>query len=714
MTSRRLFFKLIGQDFKKRIWCPIIIFIAFFLSLEVQLMVMIENITTNPRNYDYDVATYFNRFFLGASNSFDLVMILGVAALCAVSGYSFIHSRTQIDMYHSMPVSRFTIFISRYVSGILMFIVPYVFHTIISLAVGASKGAFTSNSLGYAFSNLGVRFLIFMVVYAASITAVCLTGNIVVSMIAVVVINVYSLFVDGVLQQLFEDFMYTFTSYGYEGIWAFSPIAMIAKLFTSDTVYYYDEYYYNITSYEYSYLPWLLLGIVLYSVATLVLYLKRPSESAGKAIAFKWAEPIVKTLCVIPVAFIGGIFFNSIISDNQSKGWYVFGLVFVYVVVALVMEAIFRMDVKGALKHKWQFVFNAVCVALIFVIFRYDIFSYDAYVPNDSELQSCVVNIGILNGGIYGVLPDGTTYSISSRNYAMDNMALKGNPSVMELARRISVNNPQNGDGRYEDIIFGYRYTNGKVRYRTYYIDLDDEESLGLLADVFNDSSYKTGAAPLLEYGSLTTYNSLIWRGKYSKDTITVTPDLQNEILEAYEKDYMNLDFDTVRNSYPLGTAVMYDSKTFDSYGYASNTNSSSGYLVIYPTYENTIKVLEDNGIDIEFEITADDVKSITVEYNEVYKYNKYNSRYASSSQQLSFKDINDKEQIAAILDSIENDSFDWYAEGYCDLLEDGDGGDDNYYYEVYIEAYDKELNDYLDSYQFRKGQVPEFLQESE
>jgi ABC-2 type transport system permease protein len=710
MTSKRLFFKLIGEDFKKRIWCPIIIFIAFFLSLEVQLMVTAENITAHPRNYNYDVTTYFNSFFLGASNYIDLVMIAGVAALCAVSGYSYLHSKTQIDTYHSMPVGRFTIFISRYVSGILMFIVPYIFHTVVSLAVGASKGAFTSASVNNAFSSLGVRFLIFMVVYAGSIMAVCLTGNIIVSMIAVVVINVYSLFAEALIQQLFEDFMYTFTTYGYKGIWAFSPIAMIERLHTSDTVYYYDGYYYNITVYDHSYLPWIVLGIAVYSVIAVMLYLKRPSESAGKAIAFKGAEPIVKTLCVIPVAFFGGIFFNSLISDNQSKGWYVFGLVFVYIVVALVMEAIFRMDVKGALKHKGQFVFNAVCVALIFIIFRYDVFSYDTYVPNDSELQSCAVSLGILDGSIYGVMPDGTTYSYNSRDYAMENMEIKGNPSVMELARKISVNNPENSDGRYEDIIFEYKYTNGKVRYRVYYIDLDDEESLELLADVFNDSNYKTGAAPILEYSSIAEYNNLRWIGKYEKDNVTITPDTQADILEAYKEDYMNLDFDTLENTYPLGMIYMYLA-TNDGYSYSANS-SSSGYLIVYPTYENTIKALENIGIDTDFELTADDVRIITVACNEVHKYNTY-SKYGVSSSQIYTKDIKDREQIENILENIENDSFDWYTGGFCNLIED-EYSADGYYYELYIDAYDSEINNYLGSYVFRKGQVPEFLNELE
>lgn len=38
MTSRNLFFKLVRQDFRKRIWCPVLIFITYFLGLEVRLL----------------------------------------------------------------------------------------------------------------------------------------------------------------------------------------------------------------------------------------------------------------------------------------------------------------------------------------------------------------------------------------------------------------------------------------------------------------------------------------------------------------------------------------------------------------------------------------------------------------------------------------------------------------------------------------------------
>jgi hypothetical protein len=122
------------------------------------------------------------------------------------------------------------------------------------------------------------------------------------------------------------------------------------------------------------------------------------------------------------------------------------------------MEVIFRMDIKGIFKHKKQFLFNAACVALIFVIFRYDVLGYNTYVPNDSELQSCSVWLGLLDGSASGTLADGTTYSYGSAQYAFENMEIKGNPSVMELARKICTNDGYEDGSFNKQIYFGYNY----------------------------------------------------------------------------------------------------------------------------------------------------------------------------------------------------------------------------------------------------------------
>ena len=51
MTSGNLFFKLLIQDFRKRIWCPICIFILDFLMLEVVFLLKAEDILRYQKTY---------------------------------------------------------------------------------------------------------------------------------------------------------------------------------------------------------------------------------------------------------------------------------------------------------------------------------------------------------------------------------------------------------------------------------------------------------------------------------------------------------------------------------------------------------------------------------------------------------------------------------------------------------------------------------------
>ena len=93
------------------------------------------------------------------------------------------------------------------------------------------------------------------------------------------------------------------------------------------------------------------------------------------------------------------------------------------VVPWILMEIIYRMDLRGALMHKKQLLFNAACVALIFVVFRYDVTGFDTYVPADSQLQSCAVSIK-------GLMPlqqdiqvnDFGNHYLSASEYRMANM----------------------------------------------------------------------------------------------------------------------------------------------------------------------------------------------------------------------------------------------------------------------------------------------------
>jgi hypothetical protein len=107
MTSRILFFKLIRQDVKKRIWCPIVIFLGYFLALEVNMLRLMGKIEEGA-DYYYckDIPEYVEKCLFGTDIKMFVMLACLAAFLCAVSGFSYLHSRVQLDLYHSLPVKR--------------------------------------------------------------------------------------------------------------------------------------------------------------------------------------------------------------------------------------------------------------------------------------------------------------------------------------------------------------------------------------------------------------------------------------------------------------------------------------------------------------------------------------------------------------------------------------------------------------------------------
>ncbi len=193
MTSRNLFFKLVRQDFRKRIWCPVLIFITYFLGLEVRLLMETEKFLVDGGEFIYggvscDIVVYVSHLFFGREAWMIAVVTCGVAFLCGISGYAYLHSRTQLDTYHSLPVSRTQLFWSRYVSGIMQFFFPFLIHVLICAGIAANRGAFAAETVPAIMSYITLQLVMFVLAYGATVLAVVLTGNIIVSILGTFVL----------------------------------------------------------------------------------------------------------------------------------------------------------------------------------------------------------------------------------------------------------------------------------------------------------------------------------------------------------------------------------------------------------------------------------------------------------------------------------------------------------------------------------------------
>lgn len=743
MISKNLFFKLVRQDFRKRIWCPILIFITYFLCMEVYLLSCLEELTRNPGAFSYDAAAFVKNNFFG-TNADEMAAVACFAAfMCGISGFAYLYSKVQLDVYHSLPVSRTKLFWSKYLSGFLQFFLPFVTHSLICAGIAAGRNAFGLETVFAMLSYISLQLVVFVLVYGVTVIAVELTGNLIVGIMGTGILFCYSTIISFLMQVLFDRFFQTYTVYGKcvvipltfsEKVWCFSPLSMLLKLFSQERNLTMEEAA-KIFTYDHTYIGVLAVAAAVYSLAAFRIYLKRASEAAGKSIAFGAAEPVIKTMVVIPVSFFSAAFFTEIAYDRHSDHWFVFGLVFGFLLSCILMEVIFRLDIRGALMHKKQFLFNAVCTALIFVVLRYDVTGYDTYVPSDAQIQSCAVSIQDLIPLSQNYLFDTSRmYYRQSDEYCMANMALQGNPSVMELARKAAAEqltyqyidyyegiegSPEyialvDRQANYREIVYGYKLLNGQTIYRSYIIDLADEDTLRLLSDIFGDSDYKLGATPLFNEEWDVTLDMLQCENHFVQKEIALTPEMQENLIKTYQKEYVALSLDTVMQVIPSGTIDF--ARSVQGHGHSRGYTSYCGEMPVYPQFSETIALLKEYGFDMEKKLMAADVESIRVQKHaaaavtdEYYVGTPVDTAQpldsgwdipADAAKEESVKYT--QAQIQQILDNV-------VSEGVCSWKMNQFAGyiDDLYTIDIRYHTQDGTNS----NYRFIKGQIPAFIE---
>lgn len=712
MTSKNLFFKLIRQDCKRRIWFSVLTFITFFLALEVFMTMRLGEIGSRPKEFDFTAAEYVENYVLGKAGvtSHIVMCVCAMAFLGAFFGFGYMHKRAQTDTYHSMPVGRGTLFWSRYLSGVVQFLTPFVLHVLICVGIAAGQGCYTPGILSNALWFIVMELLIFLLVYSVCIAAVCLTGNIVVGMLTAGCMFCASSLLALLKEMLFQTFFCTYITFSETETLAFSPLGMLGKLADRMNAGMNAE---GVLDYGlvWTYLRVFLPAAAVYAMAAYVLYRCRASEACGRAIAFGAAEPVMKTVILIPAALYSGLFFGQLSSEQQFFGWFLFGAVFGFVVLGLLLEMIFRMDIRGIFGHKKQFVFNGVCLALLILIFAKDVLGFNTYVPLDTQLQSCAVSINDVMDVTRTVRKNSryerhTSYMMTSAmEYRMDSMQIQGNPSAMALARkaakeglRYTYYNEEAGSPEYQrlweqqkdycDIVFGYQMLDGRQIYRRYVIDLADAGTRALLDEIFQDYDYKIGSSPVLNSGWSEEYIQAYCRSSFNTGEVGLTPGRQAKLLETYQSEYIRLTLADVMTTYPVGSMTFLtkeDVEEFSRYGYVE------GAYLIYPQFTETIALLKEYGFDYYEGVAVETISEIRV----------YAGWGDDGNIVLSYTD---KEQIAQLLDSIVSGminegnracSKELYEDSvYCSIIgavAAAEGG--NYYY-------------------FKKDRIPDFVLE--
>ena len=692
MTSGSLYFKLLKEDFRRRLWAVALVFLAFFFTLPIGLALNMEN-AANSNYYRYndyepfiqdgtmtdlqykarllELKTEVVLNGVEYGNGMIAFLMITAAVVIGVSSFAYLHNKKKVDFYHSIPVRREALFGAQFSGGIFMVGAAYGFNLLLLTGVALSYGVPVGRILGAMAGGWALNMLYYALMYSVAVAAMMMTGNIVVGVLGT---GVFFFFLPGVMMLLgwyCETFFVTTARY----MWSSdqSPFTWGVRYLSPFSVY--------INSFGWKmnelvkHVPELICTILAFlAVATLdlELYRKRPSEAAGKAMAFKKSMPPVRILLVLGIGLAGGMFFWSLQSRQR---WGLFGTMVSVVLTHCIVEIIYHFDFKKMFCHRLQLGLCLAAGILAFLSFRYDWYGYDSYIPSKEEIVSASLDIGVDSSWLSDkTFETGSDGKLQRRyadpyEYIEENMVLTDKEAVMSMVEEgrkralegrderlgirkavaridgyhsnaarsiggadgptsifLAMKTGSKEDSEQEkfetNMTVCYRLANGREVRRSYSLPLsavmDSYEAL------YRQDAYKEGMYRILsqEPGQV---KQVLYREADQVMDVSQDSRVQEAVLKAYQQDMRELTVEERLVEMPVGSLVfMTDQENTYLQQQRQTTRSAFGgmeryqvedvsqYWPVYLSFERTIELLKEQGMEPGTCLAPEKVERIT------------------------------------------------------------------------------------------------------
>ena len=331
------------------------------------------------------------------------ILSLLYAILCAMLVWSYLYNSRSVGLMHTLPVTRKGLFVTNFISGMAMMLIPYAVTGALCILVSLACGGFEPVGLLVTIlCVLGDSFF-----YFASATLVAfMVGNVFALPAVYFLLHFLAPLLDWLLNMFAGNFIFGLDSW-YSGVVDFlSPTVFLEQQVNVDCTYeevrtwsevtgsaVYSDVLTSVTLENF----WLigvyaLVGVVFLALAY-VLYARRRSESAGDVVAVGWMKPVFRFGLASLAALLGGQALYALFWGSFQDGRYydalpmavcmlVAGAIGYYAASMLLAKSlrVFRKSWKGL-------VLVAVgCIALCCVL-RFDLLGVSRRVPEVSQVE---------------------------------------------------------------------------------------------------------------------------------------------------------------------------------------------------------------------------------------------------------------------------------------------------------------------------------------
>ncbi len=338
-----------------------------------------------------------------------IVMALIFGCLMAMAVWSYLMTARTIGLMHALPVTRTEQFLSHSIAGLGMLTAGNVFVFLLSAACCAGRGFVDWAMLGAWLLLTELMELFFFAL--ASLCAMA-TGWLLAIPVLYGAVNALAILLHLVVQAMADIFYYGYNRVDpSEAVMWLTPVGRIWAAIGHDTSYWITTD--NRVSPEYLEDGWRIIDLspvayttcVIYAAAGLALlalvwrlYQKRPSESAGDAMAFRWLRPIARWVIGLCGGWGLGLFLHYAVLYNNSLTQLLISQVILGVVCFFAAQMLLQKKFRIFTRRWWLETAAMVLVlAAVTVCVKLDFTGYQHRVPQaDSVTEVRCVGVADL------------------------------------------------------------------------------------------------------------------------------------------------------------------------------------------------------------------------------------------------------------------------------------------------------------------------------
>lgn len=383
--------------------------------------------------------------------------------------------------YAALPVRRETLFLTNYLTGLLLCAAPALLSSLLLWAVGAGFGAAAFVPAMQVFAATMLGFLLF---FSFAVLICCVVGQMAAMPIVYVILNFTFFVLEAIVRHLLFTFVYgmpysqssTMQSFALHATPVLGLLQGGFRVMTDwaerDGMYYMEL---NPRLEGWGYLGALAaLGLV-FALCAFLLLKHREMERSGDVIAVGWLRPVALYVFTIGCALVLGAAMAELFSSNTADNfWYVLLFLFVGAFVGYFAGKMLLQKTLHVFRSGWLGL-GACCLVLLlaFGAAEFDLFGYSRYLPERSAVQAAGLT-HYQSNGLYTTQDDAFIQDVLNLH-----TAAVSEKSKQEHRRHAY----QLGTDYTEQFYITYRMTDGTLTERYYSIvyseaDLEDPDSL--------------------------------------------------------------------------------------------------------------------------------------------------------------------------------------------------------------------------------------------